>query len=281
MKLMKLLLEGKQPINEGLIYHCKTNTPLYESIYRYGSKNYFSMFKEARNLWKRGRLVVENETDKWFLSETNLGDIAIYEGKEVWLDFPYLNEAKPSIIGNMNAYGAAQVLGKGKKVLGYIQDTPNAVATLIQDYPQAQEIKFKSSFIFGGDTYKTIKKTDKVWKELQKRYIDNSTKEALKKGFSINEAQYDGKDVELGKPKKGGTKKYYVYVKDGDKVKKVQWGDTTGLKVKINNLDASKSFAARHKCDQEKDKTSANYWACNLPRYAKQLGLSEPAYRYW
>ena len=122
------------------------------------------------------------------LKETNLGEKGRYNGKEVYLDFPYLNEAKPSIIGNMNAYGAAQVLGKGKKVLGYIQDTPNAVATLIQDYPQAQEIKFKSSFIFGGDTYKTIKKTDKVWKELQKRYIDNSTKEALKKGFSINES---------------------------------------------------------------------------------------------
>jgi hypothetical protein len=97
----------------------------------------------------------------------------------------------------------------------------------------------------------------------------------------LNEAEYNGKEVELNKPKKGGTKKYYVYVKDGDKVKKVQWGDTTGLKVKIGNLEASKSFAARHKCDTEKDKTSANYWACHLPRYSKQLGLSEPAYKYW
>lgn len=80
-------------------------------------------------------------------------------------------------------------------------------------------------------------------------------------------------DVELNKPKRGGPKKYYVYVKDGDSVKKVTWGDTTGLKVKINDPAARKSFAARHKCDQQNDKTSAAYWACRLPRYAKELGL--------
>lgn len=80
-------------------------------------------------------------------------------------------------------------------------------------------------------------------------------------------------DVELNKPKRGGPKKYYVYVKDGDSVKKVTWGDTTGLKVKINDPAARKSFAARHKCSEANDKTSARYWACRLPRYAKELGL--------
>jgi len=89
------------------------------------------------------------------------------------------------------------------------------------------------------------------------------------------------KDVELNKPKVGGPKKYYVYVKDGDKVKKVTWGDTTGLKVKLGNEKARKSFAARHKCSQQKDKTSAAYWACRLPYYAKQLGLSDGGSFYW
>ena len=45
----------------------------------------------------------------------------------------------------------------------------------------------------------------------------------------------DEKEPELNSPKVGGPKKYYVYVKDGDKIKKITWGDTTGLKVKINN----------------------------------------------
>ncbi len=85
----------------------------------------------------------------------------------------------------------------------------------------------------------------------------------------------------IGKPMRGGPKKYYVYVKDGDKVKKVSWGDTTGLKVKLNDPAARKSFAARHKCDQQNDKTKAAYWACRLPRYAKQLGLSGGGSFFW
>lgn len=87
--------------------------------------------------------------------------------------------------------------------------------------------------------------------------------------------------VELNKPKRGGPKKFYVYVKDGDKVKKVTWGDTGGLKVKMNDPDARASFAARHQCSTQKDRTSAAYWACNTPRYAKQLGLSGGGSFYW
>ena len=83
------------------------------------------------------------------------------------------------------------------------------------------------------------------------------------------------KDVELNKPKAGGDKKYYVYVRDPQtkNIKKVQWGDTSGLKVKLNDPEARKSFAARHKCSTRNDKTSASYWACRMPRFAKALGL--------
>lgn len=89
------------------------------------------------------------------------------------------------------------------------------------------------------------------------------------------------KDPPLNKPKRGGPKKFYVFVRDGDKIKKVTWGDTTGLSVKMNNPEARKSFAARHRCDQQKDKTKAAYWACNLPRYAKSLGMSGGGNFYW
>ena len=91
------------------------------------------------------------------------------------------------------------------------------------------------------------------------------------------------KDVELNKPKVGGPKKYYVYVKDPStgNVKKVTFGDTSGLKVKLDDKEARKSFAARHNCDQQKDRTKAGYWSCNLPRYAKQLGLSGGGNFFW
>lgn len=90
------------------------------------------------------------------------------------------------------------------------------------------------------------------------------------------------KDVELNQPKRGGNKKYYVYVKnDKGNVIKVEFGDTSGLKAKIDDPEARKSFVARHKCDTKKDKTKAGYWACRLPYYAKQLGLQGGGNFFW
>ena len=105
--------------------------------------------------------------------------------------------------------------------------------------------------------------------------------EGQKVPLDIPIAEEDKKDPPLNKPKRGGPKKFYVFVRDGDKIKKVTWGDTTGLSVKMNNPEARKSFAARHQCDQQKDKTKPAYWACNLPRYAKSLGMSGGGNFYW
>jgi len=92
----------------------------------------------------------------------------------------------------------------------------------------------------------------------------------------LTEAEYQGKQVELNKPKRGGSKKFYVYVKNPKtgNVKKISFGDTTGLSVKINDPKRRASFAARHRCEQANDKMTARYWACRLPRYKKALGLS-------
>jgi hypothetical protein len=90
------------------------------------------------------------------------------------------------------------------------------------------------------------------------------------------------KQPELNKPKRGGPKKFYVYVrKPGGGIKKVTFGDTTGLSAKINNPEARRSFAARHKCSQAKDKTTPRYWSCRLPRYAKLLGLKSNFSGFW
>jgi hypothetical protein len=92
----------------------------------------------------------------------------------------------------------------------------------------------------------------------------------------LAEAKHHGKNVDLGSPFRtpGGPKKFAVYVKSKTGgVKKVTFGDPN-LKVKNANKKAAKSFRARHKCDQKKDRTTAGYWSCNVGRYAKQLGLS-------
>jgi hypothetical protein len=91
----------------------------------------------------------------------------------------------------------------------------------------------------------------------------------------LQEAEHRGKKVNIGKPFRtpGGPKKFAVYVKPpGGGVKKVTFGDPN-LRVRNKNKGAAKSFRARHKCDQKKDRTTAGYWSCNVGRYAKQLGL--------
>jgi hypothetical protein len=90
------------------------------------------------------------------------------------------------------------------------------------------------------------------------------------------------KQPALNHPHRGGSKKFYVFVrKPGGGIKKISFGDTTGLKAKINDPKARKSFAARHKCAQAKDKTMAGYWSCRLPRYASMLGLKSNFTGFW
>jgi hypothetical protein len=91
------------------------------------------------------------------------------------------------------------------------------------------------------------------------------------------------KNPPIGKPKRGGSKKFYVYVRNPKtkKIKKVSFGDTTGLSAKINNSKARKAFAARHDCANKTDKTKASYWSCRLPRYAKLLGLKSSFSGFW
>jgi gamma-glutamylcyclotransferase (GGCT)/AIG2-like uncharacterized protein YtfP len=89
----------------------------------------------------------------------------------------------------------------------------------------------------------------------------------------LNEAEYDGRKVELGKPMRGGSKKYVVYVMNPStkRVKKIQFGDP-GLSAKVSNPKARKSFAARHQCHKKKDRLMAGYWACRINRYAHLWG---------
>lgn len=109
----------------------------------------------------------------------------------------------------------------------------------------------------------------------QKEWVDDEI-------ANLNEAEYRGKDVPLNKPKRGGSKKFYVYTKNKKgNVVKVSFGGTTGLNVKIDEPGARASFAARHQCDKKKDKTKPGYWACNIGRYWKSLGGSRNFSGYW
>lgn len=106
---------------------------------------------------------------------------------------------------------------------------------------------------------------------------DDYLSEGKKKGV------YDGETVTLDNPRRNNSnpdKKFIVYVNSGKKTKdgkikakKVEWGHPD-YEIKNDDPEASKSFRARHNCSEKSDRTKAGWWACNVHKYHKQLGLS-------
>jgi hypothetical protein len=185
-------LVKKDILSENLRYHVDKQLPLTENTFRYGSQSFLNLWAEARSLYLR-EIIHVNDDDKEILEETDLGNFGLYEGVKVPLDLLLLENEE------------------------------------------------------------------------------------------LEEAEDKKKNPPLGKPKRGGSKKFYVYVKNPKtkKIKKVSFGDTSGLSAKINNPEARRAFAARHDCKNKKDKTKASYWSCRLPRYAKLLGLKSSFSGFW
>ena len=111
----------------------------------------------------------------------------------------------------------------------------------------------------GQNDRETIMKTYKEYENIDIKCEEVIFEHELE---GIQEAEYQGKKVKLNDPIRGGSKKFYVYVQDGDKVKKVSFGDTTGLSIKRDDPARRKSFRARHNCDNPGPKTKARYWSC-------------------
>jgi|TARA_B110000444_G_scaffold252198_1_gene281140 hypothetical protein len=85
----------------------------------------------------------------------------------------------------------------------------------------------------------------------------------------VDEAEYGGRKVKLGKPMQGDVKKFKVYVKNPKgNVVKVNFGHGgssvkgKAMKIRKNNPKARKSFRARHNCDNPGPRHKARYWSC-------------------
>lgn len=85
----------------------------------------------------------------------------------------------------------------------------------------------------------------------------------LEHSLSLQEAEYQGRKVPLGKPMAGDVAKFKVYVKNNKgNVVKVNFGQK-GVKIKKNNPKRRKSFRARHHCDTNPGpRWKARYWSC-------------------
>lgn len=250
-----------------LKYHLDNNLTLSEHVYRYSSDAFIQLFKEAREAWRDGKIKL-NEQDTLLLETTDIGEYGDYNGMRVPLDLPMVSP-------NYNP-----MFEIGNLIDEMIEDenTIDEAAT-IEEMIDFELIKELVESIGGQINMDKFRKAV----SLQNETFDYNGFEMLKASVDyIPEAEYRGKKVQLNKPKRGGSKKFYVYVKNPKtgNIKKVSFGDT-GLSVKFKKKGARASFAARHKCAQKKDKTKAGYWSCNIGRYWKSLGGSSNFSGYW
>lgn len=79
---------------------------------------------------------------------------------------------------------------------------------------------------------------------------------------NLEEAEYRGRKVSLGKPTQGDVKKFKVYVRNPQgNIVKVNFGDPN-MRIKKSNPARRRSFRARHNCDNPGPRTKARYWSC-------------------
>jgi len=253
----------KQILSENLRYHVDKQLPLTENTFRYGSESFLNLWAEARSLYLR-EIIHVNEDDKQILEETDLGNFGLYEGIKVPLDLPIEVAEWPQEVPSR--YG--DIIFKLVKVL------PDRAKYELIDVETGKVFELGGRVFNNVDQlYKNAEDTIKPQGGRRSTYLGEASKKKSQK-----------KDPPIGKPirSSSGGKAYKVYVKDPKtkKIKTVRFG-SGGLKAKINNPKARQAFAKRHNCAQKKDKTKASYWSCRLPRYAKLLGLKSSFSGFW
>ena len=131
-----------------------------------------------------------------------------------------------------------------------------------EDYGEAM----KEYYEIGTDNYVNYLKDITPGEEKQAEYEQILDKPQLNAFGEIDEdAEYQGRKVKLNNPVRGGSKKFYVYVKnEKGNVVKVSFGDATGLDIKRDDPARRKSFRARHDCDNPGPKWKARYWSCKF-----------------
>ena len=138
------------------------------------------------------------------------------------------------------------------QLIGALQgDMGNKTAEYLKNMMQEIEIDLeRQGRGFTNDVYRNL---DILMDRIVSMYNDTS----------MQEAEYQGRKVALGKPMQGDVKKFKVYVKDPKtgNVKKVNFGDKT-MRIKKSNPARRKSFRARHNCANPGPRTKARYWSC-------------------
>ena len=87
-----LVLKKRVKISEELEYHINENLTLTNNVFMVYSKRYFDLINEVRDLWMRDLIHLNEEDEQIVMSD--IGKIALYEGKMVYLDAPIEDEVE-------------------------------------------------------------------------------------------------------------------------------------------------------------------------------------------
>ena len=307
-------LTENNKVSDNLDYHLKNQIFLTENVFRPNSKKFFDLIFEVRELYNKN-LIRLNEKELEII-ESDFGKIVkLTTGEEIYLEVPMINEEAFSWDGTYaneideqgeDTYWSddedkitLQDILELTKDVKIINLPTKKIANIVlnwdnnpEEIERISQVEVSSQYpiLIMVDEYDKIKwildGNHRAQKALRsnletipaKLIRPSNLNLKSKKIFGLTEAEYKGKDVSLNKPKTGGPKKWYVYVKNPStgKIKKVSYG-SPDMSANWNDTGARKSFAARHRCDKKKDKTKAGYWAC---RAHKDFGKNVPG-RFW
>lgn len=263
-------------LSEAVKYHLDERISFTENVFRPGSEKFFELIREAKKLYARGMYV---PADEWEIDllESDIGEIAEYEGQLVVLDYPIEEGLEECWTG----YVQKGMKKKGDKMV------PNCVP--VSEEEQIEEDRawtHEDEYIMHMDAHADAMAAGNYEKaEIHAKKAEAAAAKHFKTtGEKIRDAGYTGKSTHIvneaddptdgkgiGKPfRQGSGGAVYVRTSDGG-VKKVNFSQS-GMAKKYNDPARVRSFVARHRCLTNKDKTSASYWACRWPRYFSNSG---------
>lgn len=197
----------------------------------------------------KGNLKESNDQSKveYFLSLSNMSDDPKTDHQYIVVPMSFINNSI--------------MLLDEPQVMSFIDGTDSVLTFKTSDgvkkYP-AESMRYLS--VFKTFTFSSVEKYNK-FRSIVSLKFDKSLP-PVDSSNSVSEAEYQGKEVPLGKKLPGDVKKSKVYVKNPQgRVVKVNFGDKK-MRIKKSNPARRKSFRARHNCANPGPRHKARYWSC-------------------
>ena len=236
------------------------------------SQEELGRIKDKYSKAEKNKKTTENRFTK-----TAQNDPVMWKGKQIDLDtVDYDMDDYSDMIFNLNSAKYTDGTEVSDEDLSDLHDDPKMVDWVATDYndAMADRADMYRDAIRHCDSESTDVDRMKELAGVSNDFVDEETYDGddfydaygdlwYNEDEIMDEAEYQGRKVKLGKPMRGDVKKFKVYVRDPKtkNIKKVNFGDPN-MKIKKSNPARRRSFRARHNCDNPGPRTKARYWSC-------------------